>query len=523
MSDQDPAVDQEPTVGEEGVATEESELSEEEEAKAKLKEAVVVEKEDIGGLRIKMTVTVPRETLDERMGDQFAELKRDAMVPGFRKGHAPLVLVEKRFGGDVGDQLLSQMLSQGYMAAIEKEDLKPLGDPLFWVNVKEERFEEDGKPRTVEVDKLLSFEDALDHLKFPKEGSMTFSCEVELRPDFELPELKKIPVERPKVSVTAKDVETELLRMRSIRGRYVPVEEGEIKEDDLLYANMKMTVDGTIVAEEANIDIAARDVWLRGVPLEGFGDAVVGQAAGATVSREAKVPDDHENIDLRGKTARFDLTINEIKRLEVPPLDQELLTSLGFESDKELKDFIRATQEARLDQTIKRSMREQVGRYLVQNTKMEVPEGLSRRQTERSIERRKLAMLQAGIPEAELEKSADKLRARAHDQVIEDLKLFFILEKIAEDQEVQVSEERINTAIAQIAQRTNKRFDRIRDELSKGDGLVSLYVQLRDEQILDALLEDAEVTDEQRPKKKAAKKPAARKKSGEKKPGETKS
>jgi len=121
-------------------------------------------------------------------------------------------------------------------------------------------------------------------------------------------------------------------------------------------------------------------------------------------------------------------------------------------------------------------------------------------------------MLQAGVPEAELNKVADELRVRAHDQVVDDLKLFFVLERIAEDREIEVSEERINGAIAHIAQRTNKRFDRVRDELSKGDGLVSLYVQLRDEQILDSLIEDAVITEEQGPKKKAAKKPPAKKK-----------
>lgn len=519
MSDQDPAVGQEPTVDQEEVAADEAEhseeeveVSEEEAAKAKLKEVVLVEKEDIGALRIKMTVTIPRDTLDERMGDQFAELKRDAMVPGFRKGHAPLVLVEKRFGADVGDQLLSQMLSQGFMAAAEKEELKTLGDPMFWVKTQEERLGEDGKPRTVEADKLLAFEEALEHLKFPKTGPMTFSCEVELRPDFELPNLEKIPLKVPKLSIEDKDVEDELTRMRRIRGRFEPVEGGVIEEDDLLYADMKMIVDGAVIADERNVDIAARDVRMQGIQLEGFGEAVLGKKAGAVVTHEATIPDDHENIDLRGKTAGFEFTINEIKRMEIPPFDQAFLSRVGFETEKELQDAVRATLESRLDDAIKNGMRERMGRYLIENTKMEVPEGLSQRQTQRSIDRRRLEMLQAGVPESELNKVADELLVRAHDQVVDDLKLFFVLERIAEDREVKVSEERINGAIAQIAQRANKRFDRVRDELSKGDGLVSLYVQIRDQQILDSLLEDAAITEEEGPKKKAAKKPKAKKK-----------
>ena len=102
MSDEDVAVEQE-----KDVADSKEELSDEEQAMAKLKEAITVNSEEIGPLRLKLTVSVPEPTLNERRGEQFAELKRDASVPGFRKGHAPLTLIEKRFAGDVGDQLKS--------------------------------------------------------------------------------------------------------------------------------------------------------------------------------------------------------------------------------------------------------------------------------------------------------------------------------------------------------------------------------------------------------------------------------
>src|SRR3990172_6536367 len=122
----------------------------------------------IGSLRMKLTVSVPREMVDRRMGKQFAELKRESQVPGFRKWHAPIRLVEKRFGADVGEQLKSQLIGSGYLAAVQKEDIKPLGDPLFWVRAKEERLGEDQKPRTVEVEKLVPFDKALDLLAMPK-------------------------------------------------------------------------------------------------------------------------------------------------------------------------------------------------------------------------------------------------------------------------------------------------------------------------------------------------------------------
>lgn len=504
MSDEDVAVDQKDNAAEQGDEQPQEKLSDEEQEMAKLKEAITVEREEIGPLRLKLTVTVPQDTLDERRGEQFAELKRDAEVPGFRKGHAPLRLIEKRFALDVGEQLKSQLIGKGYLAAVEKEALKPLGNPLFWVKIKEERVGEDDKPHKVETEKLAPIDMAIDQLSLPKEGPLTFSCELELQPEFELPELKKIPIKRPVVSVDDDDVEEEVKRMCMMGGTFQPVETGTIKLDDLLYADMKMTVDGEVIASEENCAVAARDQRVMEVPLVGFGDAVIGEKLDTQVVLEAQVPDDYENITIRGKTARFEFAIREVKRLELPPLDDEFLATVGFDSEKEFRDMLRSSLESRLDATIKEAMREQVGQYLIDQTKLEIPEGVSQRQSDRSIARRRIAMYQAGVPEAEIEKHVDGLRAKAHEQAVRDLKLFFILERIAEDRDIVVAEEQINGAIAHIARQTNKRFDRVRDELSKGGGLTALYMQLRDQQVLEALLEDAEVTETEGPKKKRA-------------------
>jgi trigger factor len=476
-------------------AQEQEELSDDEKDMAKLKEAICVQKEEIGALRLKLTITVPQTTLDERRGEQFEELKRDALVPGFRKGRAPLELVQKRFGADVGEQLKGQLIGKGYLAAVEKEGLKPLGDPLFWVKVKEERVDEEKRSHKVETEKLLPIGDAVENMVLPKDGPLTFCCEVELKPEFELPELKKIPVKRLLITVSDEDVEKQLKRMQVVRGAFQPVEDGPAALDDLLYADMKMSVDGEVIATEESFTLAARDVRVRGVPLVGFGQAVAGKSLGDTVTIEASVPDDHENIGIRGKTTCFEFVIREIKRLVVPPLDQELLAALGYDSEGELHSAVRSSLEVHLRLGIRQAMRAQVAEYLVDNMKLDIPAGLSQRQTDRSVARRMIEMYQEGLPQAEIEKRMDELRARAHDQAVRDLKLYFILEKIAEERDFQVSEEQINAAIAQIARRSNKRFDRVRDELSKADGLMTLYLQLRDEQVLDALLDGAEITE----------------------------
>jgi len=501
MTEKELAVDEDQLVDDQADEEGEEELSADAKALAKLKEAIEIKREDLGGLRVKLTVTIPRDTLDERLQEQFAELKREALIPGFRRGHAPLKLIEKRFAGEVGDELKGKLVSSSYIAATERENLKTLGDPMIWVKSKEERVGDDQKPRQVEVDKLVPFDKALDTISLPKDGSLTFACEIDLRPEFELPELKGIPVQKPTVAIDDDDVDAEIDRLASWRGAFEPVEDGPVEEDDMLYADMSMTVGGETLATEINMEVPARDVRVKGVPLEGLGKVLTGKKSGDKVSINAEVPNDHEYIAARGKTATFEFTINEIKRWTPRPIDDEFLSSLGVESEDALKNQMRSNLERRLERTLHDKMLSQVAEHLVDHTKIEVPEGVSNRQTDRAIARRAIELLQRGMPQNEVEKQIDAMRGPARDQVIRDLKLFFILENIADEREIDVNEEEVNSAIADIAKTTGKRFDRVRDELSKQDGMMSLYLRIRDEKVLKQLLKDAQITEVEGPPK----------------------
>ena len=497
MTDEELAVEQDeaPEGADDGL--EEEELSEEAKLLAKLKETISVTKEEIGPLHLKMTIEVPRETLQERMGEQFQDLRRDANVPGFRKGRAPMVLIEKRFGSEVGDQLVTQMVSSGYLAATEKEDLNPLGDPLIWCKVREERESEDGTSKMVESEKLVPIDEAIRVLKIPKEGPFTFSCEIELTPEFDLPELTKIPIKRPAVSISDDDVKEEMRKMRAMQGSYQPIEDGQSEPDDLLYAEMKMIVDGEVIEQEDSFDVPVRDTAIKGVRLEGFGEVASGKKCGEEFTFSATVPEEHVRIDMRGKTAEFRFKIQEIKRLVIPDFDEATLSAMGFESEADLADMIKSTMESELAAALQSGMRSQIAKHLLDTTELELPDGVSQRTTERMVARRMMDMVyRQNMAPADIEKAMDAMRAEAREDATNELRLLFILEKIAEDRDIDVPEEEINGAIAAIARRQNRRFDAVRDELVKGGGLTNLYLHLRDEKTLDSIIAEAEITDE---------------------------
>jgi trigger factor len=133
---------------------------------------------------------------------------------------------------------------------------------------------------------------------------------------------------------------------------------------------------------------------------------------------------------------------------------------------------------------------------------------MSARQTERVVLRRMVELQRRGVPQAEIEKYADKLRTGAREQAISELKLYFILEEIAEKLEIEVTEEEINGQIAEMARAYNRRFDRVRDELAKNNGIESLYLEIRDEKCVDKILEKAKITEAKVEKKPAKKKTA---------------
>jgi FKBP-type peptidyl-prolyl cis-trans isomerase (trigger factor) len=129
----------------------------EEDFKEALKKVLDVQVEDAGVLRKRLSITVPRETIDAERDKQYGEMIREAIVPGFRRGRAPRRLVEKRFGEEVGEQIRAKLVTNGYLAAADLKGLKTVGDPMMW-------------SRDGDEEKLVNVETALSRMKLPGES-----------------------------------------------------------------------------------------------------------------------------------------------------------------------------------------------------------------------------------------------------------------------------------------------------------------------------------------------------------------
>lgn len=422
--------------------------------------------EDSGPATKKVSIEIPRERIEAKLQEQFKELRQQAAIPGFRVGHAPQKLIEKRFATDVKDQVRRALISESYEQAVEKNSLQVIGEPQF---------------------------DNPDAIQLPESGALSYSFEVEVQPDIQLPELNKLKVKKPKIEVSDENVQQALTNLREQQGTLIPVEDRGALEKDYLVADVHVKDGDNVVAHQHDAQIVARPGRLAGIQIEDMADRLKGLKPGEKREIKVTAPDTHATEALRGKDLTVEIALKDIKKLEAAELNQEFLDSLGFQNEQELNDALREQMVERISSDVQRSMRDQVTKYLLENVQIDLPTKLSDRQTERVVSRRAVDLMMRGMPREAVEANLEKLSGGAKEEGIRELKLFFILQKVATEQNVDVDEAELNGQIAMLAAQRGRRPEKMKQEMSKDGSLANLYVQLREQKAIDKILESAEV------------------------------
>ncbi|MDD4890181.1 MAG: trigger factor, partial [Phycisphaerae bacterium] len=313
-------------------------------------------------------------------------------------------------------------------------------------------------------------------------------------PEFELPALEGIEVTRPVAEVTEADVDQGVERWRGNFATQETVEEPAVI-DDLLTVNLTFEVEGAEKHEHADATVAVRAQAIEGIPLETLGEKLTGAKPGDTVSVETTIPDGFPKEDQRGKKATFTFAVKAVKRTRLPELDDAFATRFGFDNVAAFRDWLRERIKSQSKQQQQQAMRQQVYDYLHGKVQIELPAGALGRMKDRTLLRRANDLMMRGVPRAEIEKHVDELAVSAGEEAQHELKTLFIMQRVAEELKVQVSEQEVNALISQMAAQYNRRPDSVRDDLEKRDGLVHLYQQIGEQKAIDLLLEKAKITD----------------------------
>ncbi len=423
-----------------------------------------IDVEDAGTLKKKLTVTISRQRIDAKLEEMFGELRGTAQIPGFRIGHAPRRLIEKRFGKDVSNDVRNALVGESIGEAIESTELKTLGQP--------------------DID--------LEAITLPESGDMSFSFEVEVSPEFDLPSLEDIKVEKRAAEMTDELIDEYVDQLRQGRASYEATEE-PAQEGDLVTAAARITGEDIDPVDRPGLQLRVAPGQIEGLPLVDLPKALTGKKGGETAELSIEAPEAHPTEGWRGKTLNIALSISQVRRRILPELDDEFVESMGFGSLDELREFVSTRLQQRLIAETRRSMREQVQEYLLNNTQFDLPEGVATRQTARVLQRRYVNLLQQGVPREKIDENLTELQAAARDQAQREIKLQFMLSKIAEERDIQVEEAEINARIAGMASQYGRRPERIRQELAQGGSMEALHEAIRDEKVLDQLLSKAKV------------------------------
>jgi len=424
-----------------------------------------VEITDAGTLRKKVTITVPRKRIAEKYNEIFGELAKSAQVPGFRAGHAPRRLIEKRFAKDAGTDVRNALVGESLQWTADNVKMQTIGEPSI----------------------------DLEGIKLPDDGDMSYSFEIEVSPEFELPSLEGIPVKKVKLEITDQRVEEQLDMFRQRGAEYEPTSDPAVA-GDVVSADVTVRGDG-VEHEQKGATLRVAPGQVEGLPLVDLGTQLADKKAGDSIEIGVKVPEAHANESWRGKDATVTLTVKEVRRRVLPELNDEFARQQGYDNLDDLKLLVRRGMSMRLEQEVGENMREQVAQFLLDNTPFDLPEQMAARHADVALRRQFIHLMQMGIPQEKIQENLAELQVRSTEVSRRELKLQFILGKIADQREIKVEDGEVNARVAAMAREQNRRPERMRQELQADGTLGMIEDRIREEKALNALLEQAAITE----------------------------
>lgn len=427
---------------------------------------------DAGPSRKKLQIEIPAAAVSERLKDAIDALAANASLPGFRKGHVPRRLIEKRFAASLRDETKQQLVSQAYQAAVEEHKLKVVGQPTSEQLAQAEIVE--GKPLSIEID-------------------------VEVMPEFEMPKLDGIAIKKPTYDVSDDQVADEFKK--------ICINEGSLESRDNPEAGDYLTghaiMTGPKGEEFYNINGAVVQIptadkngkgMILGIMVDDFSKQLGLPKGGETVTIKAKGPEQHEIEGVRNAALTMTFKVDRIDRI-IPADTAAIVAALGFPSEDALREAIkgRLRQRAMVQQQV--AMRQQLSKHLIESTKLDLPERLTANQAARTLERRRVELMYRGFEPHKIEEHIAELRAASSVEAQRELKLFFILNRAAEELNVQVTEGEMNARVAQLAAERNVRPDKLRQEIIQRNQVGVIFQQIREHKTMDQILAKAVITD----------------------------
>lgn len=418
-----------------------------------------VEIQELSPVRKALSIEAAPDEVAKETDAVVRRFAASVRIPGFRAGKAPVDLVRKRFAKEIGEDVKERLVTRLWGEAVRDRGLKPLGDPVL--------------------------EEVTD-----AEGSLRFRTTFEVAPSFTVQGYRGVEVEERAGAVAEEEVDRALESIREAHARYV-VEEGRAAETgDLLIADVEETVDGgeTDSKERAAIEVGHAD------HLPPFTEALLGAKAGDRREFHVTYPAEYPAERLAGRSVRYAIAVHEVKRREVPALDDEFAKDLGDLADlAALRARVREDLETRKSAEAKRAVRQSLLDKVLLENPVVLPEVLVEEEIRSRLEDMVRAMILHGLDPRAEDFDWKALRDRQEEPARKAVHARLVLDAVAEAEGLSVDPSEVDERIRLEAERIGEKAETVRARLRKGGGLEALQIQLVREKSLDFMTSVANI------------------------------
>ena len=392
---------------------------------------------------VTLKLTIDAQSFDKACKDAYNKNKTKFNVQGFRKGKAPMSIVEKFYGeGVFFEDAVNTLFPDAFEAAVKEHDLDTVARPEIDV-------EEIGKGK-----------------------NLVIIADVAVKPEITLGEYKNLTVEKPDSEVSDEEVEKEIEAMREQNARFVTVEDREVKEKDMLLIDFNGKVDGVEFeggqAENYSIIVGSNTF------IPGFEEQLVGMKLNEEKDLSVKFPEEYHAENLAGKDAVFTVKVNEIKEKELPELDDEFAKDVSeFDTLEDLKADAKAKLQKTKDEYADRELENKLVKMAAENATVEIPEAMIDSQVENMVYDFGYQLKYQGLDlenylkftNMSIEGLKEQMRPDAKSRVLNSL----VIEAISKSENIESTEEDLEQELAKMAESYKMEVDKLKSTLRPSD------------------------------------------------------
>jgi trigger factor len=422
-----------------------------------------------GTCRQTLKIEVPADAIAAERAELLNYYAKGVSLPGFRKGHAPKALVEKKFAKDMAADLKDRIVPKFYHEAIEQEKVKVVAV----VEVSEPEVVE-GKP-------------------------LKFEVTVDVVPEFKLPKYEGITIKAEKTDVSEKQIDETVQSILRQHATYEDITGRAAKENDMVQVSYESTIGGQPLEEKVP---KARGLghgngyWITCDEesfLPGMGKALVGSKIGDKKDVTVKFPEGFIVKELAGMKADFKVEVTGMRETKLPELDAEFLKQLHIESEAELRKNIREHLEATTKNKEKGRQQDAICDFLLEKAKLDVPESAVKEQARQVMYDMARQRMMSGMTQEQIKAQTEDMMKEAQVKGEEQVKLRYIIMAIADEERVAVTDQEISDEVVRMAVQQRRDAAEYRKELEKGGHLESVGDQIRFGKTIEFLLEKAKI------------------------------